>query len=264
MLWDLSRAVVGFLAAPAFLLLLPLYAALRPREGLLPVLAVLCFGLLALALPLRLVNFTSVMPLVLVGGLRGASLGIHRFIPRRFARWVLGILVAGVLAGSLVPDRHELGESFFPGRLAGWLLRGDLQDTVDAALAPEHGDKPLVLGLSHPDLASYLLCAHQDHRAGTVECLDSAKEIAEQGVRAIHIGDREIHELQYWLAGASDCPQGLEAVSARLDGPFLLLLDRLFIDRCAFNRCVDPSRALDCRRMSDNPEAVLWRCGDRR
>ncbi|MFH1531490.1 MAG: hypothetical protein ABIK09_12250 [Pseudomonadota bacterium] len=262
MIWNLVCAVVGVLAAAPMVLALLLYPVVRRWEGLLPPLILLVFAALGTFLPIRLINLLPVIPLILVGGIRGTLLVTDRLLPRVRRSAVAVGLSACILAGSLVTESvATLERTPLIEDVAGWMTRGTPQGVMDVARTPEHGALPLVRGTRHRTTA-YLLCPDRDRRAGTRACCDREKRTDTPGFLRYRLGDREVWELRLDLVRTTDCPASLngDGPLADLEGPFLLALDTYFLEVIATAGCRDPRTGFACRPLATSPEIELWRC----
>ncbi len=264
LLWWLTCTVAGFLAAPVFLLAILLYPALRPREGWGPLLALLVFGVLGTFLPLRLVNLTAVMPLILVGGIRAALLGAERVLPTRHTRFAAAGLAVCILGGSLMTDSVATEERTpLARKLAGWMTKGHIQGVMAVAMEPKHRELPLVRGTWF-NTTAYLLCPDQDSRAGALACRDRPQEADIPGLLRYPLGDREVWEIRLDLDGDASCPPALAPGGPieQLDGPFLLALEPPFRYVIESHGCVDPLDLRVCRTLAASPTIELWLCGE--
>jgi len=260
--WNLTVSVVGLVGAPLVLLLLFLAPALD-RQGWAPLLALLAYVALGAALPLRMANFTAVMPLLLVGGIRAALLAIQRFLPAPRHRPAVAALVLCLVGSSLVTGPEGTFEQV-PLMVYGraWLTQGDVQEVMAVAQAPEHAGLPLARVSPARDTA-YHLCPDRETRAGVVACVDAPMEVPLPGLLRYSIGDREVQEIRIPPGAVERCPPGLapDAPLAQLDGPHLLALDPAYVDVLAAMGCGDPREGRDCRSLGRAPEVELWICG---
>ena len=255
-----ARTATGH-AAPLFLLLLLALPVLRPRIGWVPLAVVLTDTALATVLPVRLINFTAVLPLVLVGGAWAATILADRWLPPRI-RWpaLASLVMLAVVSSTLLVTPTVSSGRPLAAYAAGWLSTGDATQALAPMFAPEHQNLPVVRE-TQVGTGIWLFCPNRKSWEEVRVCLDATRDRMGTYHMRYSVGTREFWEIRFPPGQHHRCPTDTADEAAPWKaGPFLLVIDEDFQHRTTGLGCPDLFDPGHCRSLGRSPELELLHC----
>ncbi len=224
------------------------------------------FAGLFLLIASRWVNYTAVIPILLVGPLWGVwILPWKRLHPRAGYLAVGALVLAQLIALSVAPaeERRRLVQVPYATE---WITGGkSYQSVVWKALEPEHRDRPLVLFLGTVE-DMFLICRGEPGRDGIMRCYNTPAE-GEHGVPVVEaeIGGRRIAtQSEDWTnaSGPGDCIdwQGILDAPPWSEEEFLVLEPWASREVNRARSCRPWEGTPRCEIIDEAPGITLWRC----
>ena len=257
----LAQTATGH-AAPLFLLLLLALPILRPRIGWVPLAMILTDTALATVLPVRLINFTTTLPLILVGGAWAATILADRWLSDRIRRATLaGLIMLAVVSAALLGTPTASESRPIAADAAGWLSTGDTAQALAPMFAPEHQNLPVVRE-TQIGTGIWVFCPNRKSWEEVRVCLDATRDVMGPNHMRYRLGTREIWEIMFPPGRDLLCPALLAAdeVAPWKSGPFLWVIDEDFQYWTTKLGCPKLFDTGHCRSLGRSPELELLRC----
>ena len=265
---EASSILHGEAVAWIALLGLLLALVLRPRLAWFPVLLLALFATLSTQMAARWINYTAVLPVLLLVPLWGAALPGQRMSRPWLQIGAVAIVSAILLIGPVLSPPHY-DRLPTPGQLARWVLGAERLSQISAPLqTTEHRSLPVLVLAVEKDVY-YHTCADRETLEGSLACKDAYFLFPqEDGFRR---GLSEGRPLAF--SCMEDIGQRPEAPCPRVDAlrrdpawqgtPTLVLVTPEFRRYEADGFCRDTFPRIGCTLLTEAVDIQVFRCPPR-
>jgi len=240
----------------------------RPRTAWFPAALLVLYAALSTRMAARWVNYTSILPFLLVVPLWGASASAARLRIPWLRNGLVALVAAGFVAGPvLAPARHERLPA--AADMAAWVAGGERLSQVSGALQEDgHRDLPVLVLAVEKDVY-YHLCPDRASLEGYLACKDGFFRLPRgDGLSRGLLEGRAVAFTQMDDVGPEDrgaCPRldGLRRADRWRGRPFLVLVTWGFRHYEEMGLCTGLFPREGCELLTEALHVRVLRCAPR-